>query len=236
VALGQEEAPVVRADDKPYFVNSAHITLIEFVRDPQTDRFRLRAEVRQVQGVVAAQVGLFVAHQEYASLGGRTHFFTRLTYDDVNDLKEAHKRFPPPPPGVQAPVFTGNQVNLMPHFYGASENGAVWAYTLSGRCEPLIEFAGYGELPWRQLTLDVSPDGVRAWWGPKDQAVGVLSSDYLLGEAQRVLRNVQRREPTNLFARGLDPTYAPRGSLGLFVYGGAAYFRRVVLEPLPGEE
>jgi hypothetical protein len=77
--------------------------------------------------------------------------------------------------------------------------------------------------PWRRLVVEVRPDRLRALLDK--EAIQDLSAD-LLGKYQKPLFDF-RPAPASF------PPY-PQGGLGLLVFRGAASFRNVRVEPLPG--
>jgi hypothetical protein len=74
---------------------------------------------------------------------------------------------------------------------------------------------------WRALSLEVAGDGLRA--GVDGETVGEVAAADLPGLSERALLGVP----------GVRGDFTPRGSVGLFVFKGAASFKQVVVTRLP---
>jgi serine/threonine-protein kinase len=206
---------IVRGGDGTFMVLASVDGLLELVRDPGVDRFRLSAEVRhrQSSSLGASCVGLFAACRAYPGEKAPRHFFVRVSFTD---------HYPELP--------QGNNVYLKP----------VLSSVQDGRSRGIFVFAGPSALlfkpqtgVWRKLELEVTPDAIRGWWGDAPQLVGELRQqnvEHDLLEAQRT----PRRQPLNgPQLDGIDTRWTARGGLGLFVNQAHASFRNVVLSPLP---
>ena len=88
----------------------------------------------------------------------------------------------------------------------------------------------YSRPGWRELVVEVSPLGVTGYWGSKQMRI--LTGDRFVQFTNEYLDGIRKSKPEDPFGRGLNPAYAPRGGLGLYVRNGSAAFRRVVIEPL----
>jgi hypothetical protein len=88
---------------------------------------------------------------------------------------------------------------------------------------------------WRKLTVEITPEEVRAFWAERAGASWVDHPAGTLSRAQ--LRQGARSLATNRLDSmpDVNPGFGPRDALGLYVYRGAASFRSVVVEPF-GED
>jgi serine/threonine protein kinase len=209
------------------------LSLVELLRDPQRTRFRLRAEVRHTGNNEWGAAGLYFARATFPSASGLVHHYGALTYNDIRDekafwfkqLKEEFKKKGKALPKMKPPE--GNQVLLGPRLYppGGDPPGEVKLSSISGYFKP----AGLGG-DWRLLAVEVTPDGVK---GFLDQIpLGTLLASRWERQVWEALGGIRRAQPKALYVQGPDPVYAPGGGVGLYVYRGSAYFRRVVIEPL----
>jgi serine/threonine-protein kinase len=216
--------------DGTFGVQSWTAALLELVRDPQCSHYQLRAEVRHETSANQAEVGIFVAHCIHSHPTRPVHQFVVLTFNDIEREKDLYDRkaatiprpFRPPPP-------KGNPVKLDPHLYAEREPEP---WHVRNACGPrhYFEPVGYGGRDWRELMVEVTPEGVKGFWGGR--AFGELRGSQLVESLNNYLAWVRKNQPDEPFAYRLDPTYAPRGGLGLYVRNGSASFRNVVIEPL----
>jgi hypothetical protein len=84
--------------------------------------------------------------------------------------------------------------------------------------------------PWRRLEVEVTPEGVKAYWGltpeGRDLVAEVPTADLV-----EKMAFVKKLNPG--FA-GFPAEFRPRSGLGLYVLHGKVSFRRIVLQPLAG--
>jgi serine/threonine protein kinase len=229
--VGGQMARTSRADDGSFTVLSAGLSLLELARDPMRPRFRLRAQVRHLRSEPIGEVGLFVAHQRLQLPGGAGHQFTQITFNDIIDAgqeydeqlrdlpEEARKDVGPRP---------RNGVLIMPNLYAGTGWREGHRLRTAGARTECFAAAGPQGGPWRELTVEVTPDEVRAYWGRDRQPAGRLAVRDVLADMAQALRVA----PEAFRARAVRPAFKPRGGLGLLVERGAASFRNVVIEPL----
>jgi hypothetical protein len=218
--------------DGAFAVHSWGQAVLALVRDPQHETYRLRAEVRHEKAEgTPSRVGLFVVHRGYPGAGGVIQHFAVLSYNDVISELETYKRLlptfakrpnPPPPP-------RGNRVLLDPHLYADRADGP-WEPSLTRGPRATFEPAGLAGGPWREVTVEVSSTGIRGYWGEKELAV--VPAAQLIEDARSYLDALRKKYPNDPFGQGIEPVFAPRGALGLYVRRGSASFRRVTIEPL----
>jgi hypothetical protein len=106
--------------------------------------------------------------------------------------------------------------------YRAEEEDLPFSRTHRPVSELALPAPPEGDLPWRRLSLEVTPEEVRASW--RTQALGATSYADLTRLANRF---------SNPFHQNFPAGFSPRGALGLYVMGGQASFRNLVVEPLP---
>jgi hypothetical protein len=188
------------APGKPFTVRNSELGLLELGKPPW-DHFRLEADVLHLESV-EGEVGIFLAYSGHPAPDGTHHSFCTVCFADVGnrfghrDL--AHAKYQD---------FPANQYYERP--VGRRPSPPAWAAPAPG-----VEC-------WRHIAVNVTADGVVAWWGR--QRLGEASLAEVADLRRRVLQNIEA-----------NPGPVPvRGGLGVFVYDGAASFKNVVLRPLP---
>jgi hypothetical protein len=215
--------------DGSFTVHSWRPALLELVRDPQRPRYRLRAEVRHETSAKDSRIGIYVAHHIHPLPAGPIHQFVALAFYDIESEKELYDKNMSQPRRLRLPPPRGNPVTLDPHLYTEHEPEPWHAPILCGPRD-YFEPVGVGGRMWRELMVEVTPDGIKGFWSGK--VFGQLSSPLLLEFTNKYLAGIRKEQANDPFARDFEPIYAPRGGLGLFVSDGSASFRRVVIEPL----
>jgi serine/threonine-protein kinase len=221
------------APDGAFSVHTWEQAVLALVRDPQRESYRLRAEVRHERADAnPSQVGIFVVHRGYPGPGGEIQNFAALTYNDVISELEVWQRIQAKVaqfPNAQQPPPQGNRVLLDPHLYADRADGP-WEPQLTFGRRATFEPAGLAGGAWREVILEVSPAGIRGYWGEKELAL--VPAAQLIKDARSYLDHERKKHPDDLFGQGIEPVFAPRGALGLYVRRGSASFRRVTIEPL----
>jgi serine/threonine-protein kinase len=230
--MGKETSVASTSRNEPFSIHTSNLALLALVRDPRCNRFKLRAEVRHERTEIAGEVGIFVAHQLYASQRGPVHCFIPLAFNDINDEGQ---RPEPLPPNVRW-MRQKNRVSLQPRLFWEESRWAEWEYRFSGPGPELFRASrALGEATkWYPLTLNVDPERVQGFW--KDTSVGELSPSEFVAEARQALDTKRKSEPEESRFLGFEPAFLPRGALGLYVMYGSASFRRVVIEPLDSSD
>jgi hypothetical protein len=134
------------------------------------------------------------------------------------------------------PVDPLNPVTLRACLHVERPDAPPWHHGLGGRSRELFRAGGFDAPRWRPLSVEVSPAGVRGFWGEKRQLVGELSFPAARHSADRQLALWRRQFPGDATAQQFQPVFGPGGPLGLYVHNGTAAFRRVTLEPLGAAE
>jgi serine/threonine-protein kinase len=233
--MGGEATHIDRAPDSACSLHTWTRSLLELVRDPQLETYRFRVEVRHEKSNQPGNVGLYFAHRTFQAGPDVVHYYGWLAFDDINDERVTFKNAVPNMPNPQ-PAPTGNPVFLRPEFYSVGAQGEDWGGGIPGLSPTLFEAAGHWGGPWRRLVVEVTPSGVRGYWGAKEDGklveVGELTAEGWVGNTQTAIATRNRLMPEDQHAQSVQPQWLPRGSLGLYLYRGSASFRRVVVEPL----
>jgi hypothetical protein len=93
------------------------------------------------------------------------------------------------------------------------------------------KFAVPAALPWRELAVEVRPEGVKVFWANED---GVLQFKEEVPAAglEGLEGRLQAMKRPNPEMTGVPADYRPRSGIGLYVLGGEGSFRHVVVRPL----
>jgi serine/threonine-protein kinase len=213
----------IDARDGSFFFHTVTLSLLDLMPDPQLQRYRYRGEIRHdVDQSRLGEVGIFFAHAKLVGPKGAADSFLALSFTDgphsLNVVKDAKGK-----------VF--RRATLDYRYY--RETGVDPGYNghalITSPGKPAVKFyapPGPGEThkAWRSLAVDVTPGEVRVFW--ENQPFAIMSRADLEGCANELLRNAAE-------TKDLTFRFNPRGALGLYLLSGAAFFRNVVIEPLP---
>jgi serine/threonine-protein kinase len=226
---GQSVSQTSVLSDGTFTLTSWQGALLELVRDPQRSHYRFRALVRHELGAERAEMGIYVAHHPHEHPAGVVHQFAALTFYDIEDEVRKWAELNARPLRIKPPRPEGNRAMLNPHLY-AERAPAPWMPSMHVGKHVYFDPTGMGYQEWRELAVEVTPAGILGFWG--DKATGILTAKRLADHTNAYLSMTRKIHPEEPFGRGVDPVYAPRGGLGLYVDNGTAAFRRVVIEPL----
>jgi serine/threonine-protein kinase len=221
--------PTIAADGS-LCLESWHLSLFELLPDPQNERYKFSAWVRHQKSNDFGEVGIFCGHRQYGNGPEAIHQFLRLSFNDIRSNDEAFKEIAPHIPNAVPPA--PNTVSLTPNLYAEGEPGNWLDLPAAGLAPPLFQPAGLGGGPWRLLVLEVTPEWVRASWS--DQSVGTLSTADILVNSRKRLPQLQALRPWDPALAEVDPSFQPRGGLGLYVRNGTACFKSVTIKPAQG--
>jgi serine/threonine-protein kinase len=237
-AAGGEATQVTGGQDGTFAVHSwsKQMTLVELVRDSRRENYRFRAEVRHREGGdFQTRVGLYVLHRHFVTPQGTAHYLVNWMFNDLYDeqknFEEARDRFKlrtgreskQPPP-------EGNYITLNSHLFIENELSNSWRLSESLGSSHFKPVAAGAEDPWRQLAIEVTSHGIRAFWDGRLSYK--LSFDDLTNRVKKNLLAYNMKQLDSPFAEKEIVNFSPRGGLGLLVINGSAFFRRVVVEPL----
>jgi serine/threonine-protein kinase len=234
LVLGKEAAvltPGQRAPLEEFSFSSVAESYLELARNPRQERYRLRAQVRHWRGIHGGKVGVYFLRGSVPVPEGTAHWFYYLAFNDqVSDVENFKNNILPNlPPGARPPpIPAGNPVLL-----GACLFGEVAGRLRVDFCPPRhgrLTFTPprlQTEVGWRELVVDVRPEGFTANWD------GKLVAEVGAADLERDARALQDQLGT-LTSGGPRVEFSLRGSLGLYVSNGSAYYRDVVIEPSGG--
>jgi eukaryotic-like serine/threonine-protein kinase len=229
LVAGERASQAAVEPDGFFTVHSWSLALVEVLRDPNLESYRVRAEVRHENSAAdVSEVGIYIAYRGYPVGQEVVHSFVRMTFNDIDIPKVLHaepaerfrnQRFP-----------EGNPLRLAPMLYVDRDKPPDWNQGAGGLTKLSVP-AGPGRTNWRLLALEVTPAGITAFWESKK--LGYLSAETLIHNIQRSLDGVRRRDPQDPYVDGIPADFPWRGGIGLFVHRGSGSFRHVVIEPLP---
>jgi serine/threonine protein kinase len=189
------------------------VSLLDLLPDPQQMSYRYSAEVAPANRN-EMEIGLYFGCEELATASGPEHCFSlfRLKFS-IYHLKSAQLCIA----GYQEGVVNdeSNWLEFLLPFHGQPG--------LAALVSPRVAI-DRGKIPWHRIEVDVTPDEVRAFCD------GCLMGELALPVQRRKINlwwQTTHEAPFRL------PTLQPRGSLGLYVREGPAYYRNVTVEPLP---
>jgi hypothetical protein len=193
-------------------LDSSTPCLMELLPTLPGSGYQLRAEVRHEYSALG-EVGLAFAHTRQVTAADADDYFCLLTFNDKERLITPINREP------------CSQVALYVVWHGASE-GQKAALAFSKYITPGPAVRG-GPAPWRKLAVRVTPEKIEAFW--EDEPFGAVSRQDLVP----LLRRLKRFQPQSDDFPLTLPTFPHQGGVGLYVTGGSASFRGVVVTPAP---
>jgi hypothetical protein len=228
--VGGERAHASLADDGTFAIHAWKFGLLELVRNPGLERYRIQADVRHlVSGVGYGSVGIYFTHQLYPTPADPFHRFAHLFFDDINDVRMVQAGLPklarPPPPP------TGNRVSLVFRLYRDGNQDSYWDNEIDNQGKALFQANGLGGGPWRSLTILVTPDEIEARWG-QSELVGRLLPSKLAAKTNQAIHKMRQTRPLDPSLVPVTLAFSSKGSMGLCVYNSTASFRNVLIEPL----
>jgi hypothetical protein len=223
VRLGDEKTKVTAAADGTITVSSWKLCLVEFTPDKVRAPYRFRARIRHEESNVGGEVGLYFSHAVVPGTFGDNHLFGQLTYDDIRspaDIMATAKnppRLPKPPP-----QDNHSQLGVHVRTVGPVYVRPFLVHSLTG---PTFPPCGRNGGCWRELTVTLRPDEVKATWDGQPFGKS-LPSDEITSVFTSKLKTAQVTPP------GVEPRYDTGGGLGLFVESGSASFSGVEVIPI----
>jgi serine/threonine-protein kinase len=204
--LGGADAAVVNENpDVPFSFRSSRVSMGELHAGPPWPRFRFAAEVRHDGGEKNGEVGIYLAHREYASPRGTYHGYCKLGFSESpQDRRYRRLEF-----------WMGCCPEVNPDS-PTSLHSLARPYSL-----PQDDRVPAGERPWRPLAVAVTPSEVRVY----------SDGTCIATEPMKELRRKAADQSAKAHVPGLD--FNPAGGLGIYAHQATASFRRVVLAPLP---
>ena len=193
-------------------VSAVESALLELLPDPGCEHYRLEAEVLHRASNRSGQVGFFVGYQQREADGARNHYLCRYAFTDRDPL--------PVTRSIKPDTCVVNlKVRRFRETLGKPRTTHRPEYKLLEQTFP----AGGSNPPWRRIALEISPDGMIAFW--EDQLIGSIP----WSELQQSAEHLSRSKP-------VDPDGGPalqsRAPLGVLIERGTASFRNVVVRPI----
>lgn len=223
-ALEQGEL-VTPADGTFGFLNRLD-TLLELMPDPGIDRYRISAEVRQLEAVSQREgapltgysVGVYFGYDfQLAPDGVRIHSFSSVAAADYR---------PNPAGPVPGEITYHDHLVVQPRLVGRGGCSMDVAHVPS---DPVAMLPG----PWRHFEVELTPDRIRVDFGQPFGKTVEHDSDAI--QARIVaLQTKLLTPPLSRFVQGVGlPAWSPRRPFGLRVVGASTAVRNVVVTPLP---
>jgi serine/threonine-protein kinase len=227
---GGDGTKVTTPPDGSFTVHSWDLCLVELAPDSGRDRYRFRVRVRHVNSDDGGGVGVYAGRHAFPGQEHENNLFVGMVYNDVRSAADALKRAPfhliPQPPSPP-----DNWVRLGAGVVGEQAPGVGWEVLPAGMTGARFQPRGITGDTWRELNLEVSPDGIRGTWdGNPVGAFAARSASKTLGD---YLTLATTRHPDSPFLASVDSTFTPRGGVGLILYRGSASFRTAEIMPLP---
>ncbi|MHB8736749.1 MAG: hypothetical protein ACYC6M_15710, partial [Terriglobales bacterium] len=197
-------------------ISALNSTLLMLLRDPQGS-YRFSALVQHNDISRLGEVGLYFVHSQHETAQGVNHCYCTLTFSDREALQVD--------PTTKAPCSRVN-CNVWRSQDPVSESNG----PLASKCFNPAVLAGPAEYPWRELAVEVRPDGLEVFWEGKSFA-RVPHAMILAGFQDLKLIRINERM-VDLFP-DLHPSFTPHDALGLYAVRGGASYRNVEVKPLP---
>jgi hypothetical protein len=206
--------------DGTFFFHTFTLSLLDLLPDPGCDRFRFRAEVRHLDSD-HGEVGIYCIHSAPRSARGPEHFLCDLTFTDreITEVKTQQAKA----------ALRLRHYRELGAARSANDTGQLGGHLFAPALPalPPAQRHAPGVEPWRTLTLEVTPETIRAFWDGRP--AGMVTWDRLreMGDF------IQDHLPA---AEQVPAEFRLRGGLGLYVRRGAASFRRAAVEPLVADK
>jgi serine/threonine protein kinase len=209
--------------DGSFFVQTATLSLLELMPDPQVSSYRFRAEVRQDGDLMRiGEVGIYFAHEKLFGRKGPAHSFLVLRFADTRDSRNVAK-------DAKGQVYHRAALDYRYYREADADRGFNGRALITKPGQAAVLDYQLPEPPpdegiWRPLAVEVSPDQVQVFWN-----YGLFA----------VMSRADLQKCANDSLQGIDESkdlifqFNPRAGLGLYIdHGTTASFRHVVIEPL----
>jgi serine/threonine-protein kinase len=219
----------INVRDGSFFIQTATLTLLELMPDPQVDRYIFRAEVRHDHDMShLGEVGLYYSHKNLAGPKGTADSFLALRFTDGKNSLFIAK-------DAKGQGFHRAKLDYL--YYRDSDVdrglGISSLITKPGQAavvDYLPPDPGDDAMPWRLLAVEVTPDRVRVHWNNK------LFADMTRADLEKCANDSLSDPDIADETKDLSFRFNPRAGLGLYLVKSAASFRNVTIEPLPAEK
>jgi serine/threonine-protein kinase len=201
-------AKIVQTNDGSFALQCWERGLLELVPDPQTDRFRYRAEVRHDHTIRDdAVAGIYCMYHQQPTAGGIEHSYCLLAFNDREVAPGTRKNL------IHQRIQSHREPDQVSDIYHFEASSSFF--------EPELAVNTPG--PWRKLALEVTPEEIQVFWE------GNPINRKSWKEVRQHVRTARGFVPKPL---EIIPTFDPRAALGLLVHKSSASFRRIFVEPL----
>jgi tRNA A-37 threonylcarbamoyl transferase component Bud32 len=210
------------AGEKCVTLETLDVSLWELTDDPQCEHYRFSAEVRHDRTAAGSYVGLYFGRREHRTADGdpQAGFYTLVFADRGAYARQKE--------GGEPRGWVEVQANLCGLDAGRPYTPQAGLARVAAFRPAVPGLPTAEPAPWRQLAVEVTPAGAWARWagdpGAPPTAVAVSAASLEL-----VLRRLEKECPE---LAGVPAEHRTRSGLGLYVSGGAASFRNIVVQPL----
>ncbi|HJT78213.1 MAG TPA: hypothetical protein VJ739_13500, partial [Gemmataceae bacterium] len=211
VRYGQATSRLTTAADETFKIYAWDTCLLELLRDPQCERYRLEAAV-QYDSLKDEnnEAGIYCAYSQHRPDHAQApyHTFVILRFNTLLSGPEGKRALV----RLDLDSFRGPRP-----FEGRYFSCVLKQFPIPPKESP--------PAIWHALALEVSPECLRAFWD--GQILGEVPGPILLRDTDHLVHPIEGP------ALPFEPPFRPRQPLGLYVRGGAASFRNIVVEPFP---
>ena len=222
---GEESTKVATATDGAFTLHASDLCLLELLPTVGHDHYRFTIQVRHEKSSMPGSVGVYFAHTAYEGKDSDIQFFTKLSFNDVVSYRDA------------VPIILGakgelprakNVISMCPHIF-QMKGTTPMSWQTPGCAGPNFEPNGEHGAGWRTISVTVAPNEISAEW---DGHPLKLDAAELMKGVGGELDYHKPRFQNNRFIQALQPSFAPRGGLGIYLGRGSASFRAATLTPL----
>jgi hypothetical protein len=208
-------AKIPETPDGIFSVQHWEFGLLELLPDPRHDHFRFSAEVRhEREPLREGKEGIYFGHSEHPDGNTSAHFYCAVAFNDLIEQVAVNAV-----PNQNAKNTVRLEAHRQPpkgiYHDTADILGTNFLFT------PAVAL-GAPRL-WRNLAVEVRPEAIEFSWEGK--WIAKTTRANLMKSARTLLSGPD--DPATM-----NPQFAPRDGLGLFVTQGVASFRNVTIEPI----
>jgi tRNA A-37 threonylcarbamoyl transferase component Bud32 len=230
--VGKQKSLVDSAPDGAFQFHCWGVALLELVRDPRTDHYRFRAEVRHEEDseVGSGGVGVYFGRNGYASPNGPVQVYVQINFNDIHSKAEKVRNENIDRPNarqLKIPVPIANPLEMQAFEWGQDAGASAGAIG-DIASKDLFQPRGRNKTQYRSLIIEVAPAEIRVFWDGNGQPSLTVPTKQIEESLRIAFDNSQR---TPLPMPDVPFAFVPRGGLGLHVANGAASFRNVRVEP-----
>ena len=200
--------------DDTFLLSALDPALLILLPDPQGS-YRFSAQVRHLGFSRLGEVGLHFVHSWHDEPEGVNHAYCTVSF---SDREPTHFD-----PATKAPCGRVRCQLWRSQLPVLDSSGSF----LAGKYFIPAVMAAPRELPWRELAVEVRPDGLEVFW--EGESFGRIPNEVI----RRQFRNMKRGDEDVNAPLPFQPAFTPHDSLGLYVSRAKACYRRVVVQPLP---